>query len=171
MFCLFFWTGYSRLKFSTRSKKIPDLISTSQPELLDILLVFKSRKPITYFHLQNRFPFSPPKEIEFAKVIFAHVWKDGLLKLDSVFNSRYFIISVLVKKLSLTLGFSFIASFVAGNPVKEKKIFWHLLKTITLTLFREVITMGIHSWETEFNLSPLWPHSCSNPYEGQHSHL
>lgn len=121
MFCLFFWTGYSRLKFSTRSKKIPDLISTSQPELLDILLVFKSQKPITYFHLQNRFPFSPPKEIEFAKVIFAHVWKDGLLKLDSVFNSRYFITSVLVKKLYLTLGFSFIASFVAGNPVKEKK--------------------------------------------------
>ena len=38
-----------------------------------------------------------------------------------MFNSRYFITSVLVKKLSLTLGFSFIDSFVAGNPVKEKK--------------------------------------------------
>lgn len=51
-----------------------------------------------------------------------------------MFNSRYFITSVLVKKLSLTLGFSFIDSFVAGNPVKEKKNILTLHKIVRKTL-------------------------------------
>ena len=71
LFVFLYWVF--KVKVFNKKQKTPDLISTSQPELLDILLVFKSQKPITYFHLQNRFPFSPPKETEFAKVIFAHV--------------------------------------------------------------------------------------------------